>query len=94
MKDPLEEALEKIGVHLERKDVNPVTQMIASGVGSIAGTIAGSLLRFGTIGRAVTSLAGAVIGHVAVTYRISIEKPKADGEVSTPPSPMAVSDRR
>lgn len=90
MKDPLEEALEKVGVRLEKKDVSPITQMIASGVGSIAGhVVGGSLLHLGTIGKAVTSLAGAVVGHVAVTYRVRFEKPKAEdeGEVSAEPAP-------
>jgi hypothetical protein len=97
-KDPLEEALAKIGVHLEKKDVNPVTQMIAGGVGGIAGSVlGGSVFNLGAIGKAVASLAGAVIGHVAVTYRIHLEKPapRSDEPISEPPeSPMSVSDRR
>lgn len=94
-KDPLEEALEKVGVHLERKDVTPLTQMIASGLGSIAGHVGGSLMGLGTIGKAVSSLAGAVIGHVAVTYRIHLERPKKqDDEGEVRESTMAVSDRR
>ncbi len=95
-KDPLEEALEKIGVKLERKDVNPMTQMIASGVGGIAGQVGGSALNLGTIGKALLGLAGAVAGHVAVTYRIRFESPKAkdDEQIDKPETPMAFSDRR
>jgi hypothetical protein len=101
-KDPLEEALEKIGVKLERKDVTPVTQMIASGVGGIAGQVAGSAMRLGGIGTAILGLLGAVVGHVAVTYRIQLEKPAAprtEGQDAGhgPPateSPMPYSDRR
>jgi hypothetical protein len=73
-KDPLEEALEKVGVRLEKKDVSPLTQMIAGGLGGIAGSVGGSLLGLGTIGKAIASLAGAVTGHVAVTYRVRLEK--------------------
>ncbi len=95
MKDPLEEVLEKVGVHLEKREVNPITQMIASGLGSIAGGIVGGhFFHLGTVGKAITSLAGAVVGHVAVTYRFHLEKPRADGEVDRPESPMTVSDRR
>ena len=97
-KDPLEAALEKVGVRLEKKDVSPITQMIAGGVGGIAGSVVGgSVLKLGAIGKAVASLAGAVIGHVVVTYRIHLEKPKAQGEegqIDQPDSPMSVSDRR
>jgi hypothetical protein len=93
-KDPLEEALEKVGVHLEKKDVNPVTQMIASGLGGLAGNIGGSMLKLGFIGKGILGLAGAVIGHVAVTYRIHLERPKDEGEMAAPESPMPYSDRR
>lgn len=96
-KDPLEAALEKVGVRLEkREDVNPLTQMIASGMGGIAGqVVGGSILKLGGVGRAVVSLMGAVAGHVAVTYRIRFEKPKTEeGHVDRPESPMVVSDRR
>jgi outer membrane lipoprotein SlyB len=90
-KDPLEAALEKIGVRLEKKDVNPLTQMLASGVGGIAGQVVGGALKLGGVGRAVVSLLGAVAGHVAVTYRIHLEKP---GTKATDEGIAAVSDRR
>jgi hypothetical protein len=95
MKDPLEEALEKVGVHLEKRDVSPITQMIASGLGSIAGSVvAGHFFHLGTIGKALASLGGAVAGHLAVTYRVQLEKPRDQGEADRPESPMVVSDRR
>ena len=96
-KDPLEEALEKIGVRLEKKDVSPVTQMLASGVGGIGGQVAGAALNLGTIGKAVLGLVGAVAGHVAVTYRVRFEKPKSaadEEQIDKPETPMAFSDRR
>jgi len=93
MKDPLEEALEKVGVHLEKKDVNPITQMIAGGLGGIgAGFLGGHFFHLGTIGKAICSLGGAVAGHVLVTYRIRLEPPRRNETV--PESPMTVSDRR
>ncbi|HZU99389.1 MAG TPA: hypothetical protein VFF73_21960 [Planctomycetota bacterium] len=95
MKDPLEEALEKVGVHLEKRDVSPVTQMIAGGLGSIAGSfLGGRFLHLGTIGKALASLGGAVVGHVAVTYRVHFEPRKYVASPPPPESPMAVSDRR
>ena len=86
-KDPLEEALEKVGVHLEKKDVNPVTQMIASGLGGLAGNVGGSMLKLGIIGKGVLALAGAVVGHVAVTYRIHLERPKDQDGMANGPEP-------
>lgn len=88
--DPLEEALKKVGVRLEKKpDVHPVTQMLGSGLGGIAGSIAGGYLGLGVIGRALVSLGGAVAGHVAVTYNVRFGRESDDRD-----SPMAFSDRR
>jgi hypothetical protein len=91
-KDPLEEALEKVGIHLEKKpDVSPITQMLSSGLGGIAGSVVGGLAGLGPIGKAVSGLAGAVLGHVFSTYHVRLVPPKSEGETE---SPMAWSDRR
>lgn len=85
--DPFEDALSRVGLEAEKKDVTPVTQMLASGFGGLAGSLASGAAGFGPIGRAVGSLLGAVAGHIAVSYRIHR---KADA-----PEPQAAwSDRR
>ena len=85
--DPFEDALARVGLEAEKKDVTPVTQMIASGLGGVAGSVASGAAGFGPVGRAVGSLFGAVAGHIAVTYRIHRKAPA--------PEPQAAwSDRR
>jgi hypothetical protein len=91
--DPVEDALHRVGVHLEKKpDVHPVTQMLAGGLGGIAGGQLGAIAGLGVLGRALASLAGAIVGHIAVTYDVRLERPDRDEDGKD--SPMAVSDRR
>jgi hypothetical protein len=78
--DPLEEALEKVGIHLEKKEVSPITQMLAGGVGGILGSVAGGMLGLGWIGKAFTALGGSIVGHVGVSYRFHYQPPRK-GEV-------------
>jgi hypothetical protein len=89
--DPFDDALHMAGVRLERKtNVHSVTQMLAQGLGAIAGGELGGLAGFGSLGRALSALAGAIVGHVAVTYDVKLERPERGDDRG----PMAVSDRR
>jgi hypothetical protein len=93
--DPVDEALKKIGVRLEKKpDVKPVTQMIASGVGGIGGHLLGGFFGLGTVGKMAVSLLGSVAGHVAVTYDVHLEPRKDAGPQGEPVGPAEFSDRR
>jgi hypothetical protein len=90
--DPLEDALARVGVRLEKKpDVHPVTQMLASGLGGIVGGELGALAGLGLLGKALSSLAGAVVGHVASSYNVRLVRP---ADAAAPSEPMAWSDRR
>lgn len=91
-KDPIVDALGKAGLELEKKpDVHPVTQMLAGGLGGIAGGHIGAMVGLGELGKALASLAGAVVGHIAATYDVRF----ADRhDPDRPRSPMAWSDRR
>ena len=86
---PVEGSCGKMTVQIEKREPSMVVQMLASGLGSIIGGELAGALRWSPLGRAFGSLAGALVGHCAVTYRIVLGK---KGESGT--SPMAVSDRR
>lgn len=73
--DPVEGGLRTLGLHVERREASQLEQMIASGLGGIAGSAVGALLGAGTIGRALASLGGSVLGHILVTHRVTYEPP-------------------
>lgn len=90
--DPVQELLQPLGVRAEPREVDPIPHIVATGVGSLAGSLLAALGGFGMIGRAVGSIGGAVVAHVLVTHRFT-RAPAAEKH-GGPESPMAVSDRR
>lgn len=83
--DPISDGLRKVGLEVEPREASAVEQMVASGVGGIAGSALGAMAGLGWIGRSVASLGGAVLGHLVVTHRIKRDEraaplsPRADG---------------
>lgn len=89
--DPIEDGLKRIGLHVERREASQLEQMVASGLGGIAGSAFAAVVGAGWLGKALASLGGSVIGHIAVTHRVTYEplqRPEA------PEGPMRWSDRR
>jgi hypothetical protein len=76
--DPVSDAFERAGIHVERREAGPYEQMIASGVGGIVGTALAAAAGSGWIGRALASLGGSIVGHLAITHRVIIERPGDD----------------
>lgn len=84
MGDPITDGLNKAGIPVEPREASAVEQMVASGVGGIAGSALAAMAGFGWLGKAVASLGGAVLGHVVVTHRLKCDdkasgSPRADG---------------
>lgn len=78
IQDPINKGLEQVGIKVEPREATAVEQMVASGVGGIAGSVIGSMAGLGWIGRALASLAGAVAGHLVITHRI-VRDPTPEG---------------
>lgn len=85
-------ALRRRGVHVERCDASVTRQILASGLGGIAGQAFAQASRFGPLGVAISALGGSLLGHFAVTHRVHLD-PARDRDPG-PESPMAYSDRR
>ena len=83
--DVVVETFARFGVEVEKREgVDPLQQMIGSGLGGIAGTIVACSAGGGPITRALVSLTGAVAGHIFVTYRRA--DPEAAHLASAPPA--------
>jgi hypothetical protein len=91
-KGPVGDLLHPLGLAVEPREVGPIAQIVASGVGSLIGSVVAAAAGYGMVGRAVASIGGAVLGHVVVTNRI-VREPRVE-RVEGPASPVAVSDRR
>lgn len=76
MGDDLREALERRGVRVERREVGVVPQMVASGLGGIAGSALAHAAGAGWFGRALASLGGSIVGHLAATHRVRMARPR------------------
>lgn len=83
--DPIHDALGKAGIKLEPREATAVEQMVAGGVGGIAGTALGMAAGWGWIGKALASLGGAIAGHLIVTHRVRFER----GPEPEAPAPQA-----
>ena len=89
--DPVADALRPLGIEVERREAGPIEQIVASGVGGIAGNLLGSVAGLGIIGRGLAAIGGSILGHLVVTHRVvPAPTPAPDG----PESPMKYSDRR
>jgi hypothetical protein len=89
--DPLADALRPLGIEVEKREAGPIEQIVASGLGGIAGNLLGSAAGFGIIGRGLAAMAGSILGHLVVTHRVvEAPTPEPDG----PGSPVRHSDRR
>ena len=82
--DPIRDALGKAGIQLEPREATAVEQMVAGGVGGIAGTALGMAAGWGWIGKALASLGGAIAGHLIVTHRVRFERGPEPGEPAVP----------
>ena len=89
--EPIKDALEDMGVYVERREAGVVPQLLGSAAGSIVGQILAGVVRLGPVGRIVGMLGGAIVGQLAVTHRIRYEPSRGD---SGPESPAKHSDRR
>lgn len=93
--DPVDEGLRRLGLHVERREASPLEQMVASGLGGIAGSALAAVVGSGWLGKALLSLGGSVVGHMVVTHRVTYE-PMARRDVASdaPEGPTRWSDRR
>lgn len=89
--DPIGEKLNEMGIPIERRDASPIEQIVAGGLGGMAGQLLGNALGCGVIGRSILSICGSIVGHVVITHRVA-ERPRPAAE--GPPSPSGWSDRR
>lgn len=86
--DPIEDGLRRLGVHVERRDATPLQQMVASGLGGIAGSALAAVVGAGWLGKALASLGGSVLGHVVVTHHVTYEplqRPAGPSDAGGPP---------
>jgi hypothetical protein len=78
--DPIGEKLNEMGIPVERRDASPIEQIVAGGLGGMAGQLLGNALGFGVIGRSLFSIGGSIVGHLVVTHRVAERpRPAADG---------------
>jgi hypothetical protein len=76
--DPITDGLKNLGIKVEPREASPIEQILASGVGGIAGTAIGSMAGASWLGRAVLSLGGSLLGHILVTHRFVPDRPATD----------------